>query len=48
MKTGRGLCSMSIEYYNKNAEEFYNATASADMSETCNKFRNMCSRREDS
>ena len=38
MKTGRGLCSMSIEYYNKNAEEFYNATASADMSETCNKF----------
>jgi SAM-dependent methyltransferase len=38
MKTGRGLCSMSIEYYNKYAEEFYNATASADMSEACNKF----------
>lgn len=29
---------MSIEYYNKNAEEFYQGTVSADMSETCNKF----------
>lgn len=29
---------MSIEYYNKNAEEFYNGTVSADMSETCDKF----------
>lgn len=29
---------MTIEFYNKNAEEFYNATVSADLSETCNKF----------
>jgi SAM-dependent methyltransferase len=29
---------MIIEFYNKYAEEFYNATVSADMSETCNKF----------
>mgnify|MGYP000933247150 CR=1 FL=1 len=29
---------MSIEYYNKNAEEFYNGTVSADMSEACDKF----------
>ena len=29
---------MSIAYYNKNAEEFYNGTVSADMSETCDKF----------
>lgn len=29
---------MSIDYYNKNAEEFYQGTVSADMSETCNRF----------
>jgi SAM-dependent methyltransferase len=29
---------MTIEFYNKYAEEFYNATVSADMSETCDKF----------
>lgn len=29
---------MTIEFYNKYAEEFYNATVSANMSETCNKF----------
>lgn len=29
---------MSIEYYNKNAEEFYNGTVQADMSATCDKF----------
>ncbi len=29
---------MSIEFYNKNAEEFYNGTIAADMSETCDKF----------
>lgn len=29
---------MSIEYYNKNAEEFYQGTVSADMSEACEKF----------
>ena len=29
---------MTIEFYNKNAEEFYNATVSADMSETCERF----------
>jgi len=29
---------MSIEFYNKNAEEFYNGTVNADMSATCDKF----------
>lgn len=29
---------MSIEYYDKNAEEFYQGTVSADMSETCDRF----------
>ena len=29
---------MSIEFYNKNADEFYNGTVSADMSVTCEKF----------
>jgi SAM-dependent methyltransferase len=29
---------MSIEFYNKNAEEFYNGTISADMSENWDKF----------
>lgn len=29
---------MSIEYYNKNAEEFYQGTVFADMSEACEKF----------
>jgi len=29
---------MSIEFYNKNAEKFYNRSLTADMSETCEKF----------
>ena len=29
---------MSIDFYNKNAEEFYSGTVNADMSVTCEKF----------
>lgn len=29
---------MSIEFYNKNAEDFYNRTIAADLSELCEKF----------